>query len=54
MLPIKLSRYILLSSLITCQNTCGIMAWRSHGKDNTDMVRHLKGITFYIYIKAFV
>jgi len=35
-------RLLLLSGVITQISVRSTMAWRSHGKDNADMVRHLK------------
>lgn len=36
-------RVLLLFLFAGLRNQAGIMAWRSHGRDNADMVRHLKG-----------
>ncbi|KAB7497913.1 Protein-L-isoaspartate(D-aspartate) O-methyltransferase [Armadillidium nasatum] len=42
MFPLKLYNCLTLYSFISYQSSHRIMAWRSHGKDNNDMVRHLK------------
>lgn len=43
MLAHRLLRLFLVTGVCTQSALRTIMAWRSHGRDNADMVRHLKG-----------
>lgn len=44
MLAHRLLRLFLVTGVCSQSGLRSIMAWRSHGRDNADMVRHLKGV----------